>query len=89
MAAGSSAPELAASLIGLFVAKDDIGIGAVVGSAVFNIAFVISICALFAGSIVRIHWWPIVRDSFFYLISVRIMSDKSFYIPIRGHRLIT
>jgi len=31
--------------------QDDIGLGAVVGSAVFNIMFVISICALFAGSV--------------------------------------
>lgn len=74
MAAGSSAPELATSLIGVFVAKDpDIGIGAIVGSAVFNIAFVISICALFAGRVVTINWWPIVRDSFFYLISVCVL----------------
>ena len=31
MAAGSSAPELATSVIGAFVAKDDIGVGSVVG----------------------------------------------------------
>ncbi len=31
--------------------QDDIGLGTVVGSAVFNIMFVISICALFAGSV--------------------------------------
>ena len=33
------------------VFQDDIGLGAVVGSAVFNIMFVIGICALFAGSV--------------------------------------
>ena len=31
--------------------QDDIGLGAVVGSAVFNIMFVISVCALFAGQV--------------------------------------
>ena len=40
MAAGSSAPELATSTIGLFVTKDDIGVSGVVGSAVFNITLV-------------------------------------------------
>ena len=40
MAAGSSAPELATSTIGLFLAKDDIGVSGVVGSAVFNITLV-------------------------------------------------
>uniref|UniRef100_A0A1A9UI34 Sodium/calcium exchanger membrane region domain-containing protein n=1 Tax=Glossina austeni TaxID=7395 RepID=A0A1A9UI34_GLOAU len=42
MAAGSSAPELATVVIGVFFAKDDIGISGVIGSAVFNIMFVIS-----------------------------------------------
>jgi Ca2+/Na+ antiporter len=52
MAAGSSAPELATSMISLFIAKDvDIGIGTVVGSAVFNVMFVISIVALFSGMV--------------------------------------
>lgn len=80
MAAGSSAPELATSLIGVLIAKDDIGVGTVVGSAVFNIAFVISVCALFAGRVIRINWWPILRDSLFYLISICllfiVMFDK-------------
>lgn len=31
--------------------QDDIGIGTVVGSAVFNIAFVIGICGVFAGCV--------------------------------------
>ncbi|XP_064629982.1 sodium/potassium/calcium exchanger 3-like isoform X2 [Lineus longissimus] len=70
MAAGSSAPELATAVIGVFIAKDDIGLGAVVGSAIFNIMFVISVCALFAGMVVYLHWWPLFRDSIFYLISI-------------------
>ncbi|KAK2193570.1 hypothetical protein NP493_11g01006 [Ridgeia piscesae] len=70
MAAGSSAPELATALIGVFVAKDDIGLGAVVGSAIFNIMFVISICALFAESVVYLKQWPLLRDCTFYTISV-------------------
>lgn len=78
MAAGSSAPELATSVIGVFVSEDDIGIGAVVGSAVFNIAFVIGLCALFAGTVVSINWWPITRDSFFYLISICVLFIAMF-----------
>ncbi|XP_076367837.1 putative sodium/potassium/calcium exchanger CG1090 isoform X1 [Tachypleus tridentatus] len=70
MAAGSSAPELATAVIGVFIAKDDIGIGTVVGSAVYNIAFVISICGLFAGREIYLNWWPLFRDCFFYLLSI-------------------
>ncbi|XP_063854209.1 probable sodium/potassium/calcium exchanger CG1090 isoform X2 [Scylla paramamosain] len=70
MAAGSSAPELATSVIAVFVAKDDIGISGVIGSAVFNIMFVISVCALFAGQVISLNWWPLIRDSTFYCLSI-------------------
>lgn len=70
MAAGSSAPELATAVIAVFVAKDDIGLGAVIGSAVFNIMFVIGLCALFSGMIIYLSWWPLFRDCFFYLLSI-------------------
>jgi len=35
----------------LSMLQDDIGLSSVVGSAIFNIMFVISLCALFAGSV--------------------------------------
>ncbi|KAG8243170.1 hypothetical protein J6590_051289 [Homalodisca vitripennis] len=73
MAAGSSAPELATVVIGVFFAKDDIGVSGVIGSAVFNIMFVISVCALFAGTTAYLNWWPLCRDCFFYAISILIM----------------
>uniref|UniRef100_H2URB3 Sodium/calcium exchanger membrane region domain-containing protein n=1 Tax=Takifugu rubripes TaxID=31033 RepID=H2URB3_TAKRU len=46
MAAGGSAPELFTSVIGVFVSHSNVGIGTIVGSAVFNILFVIGMCAL-------------------------------------------
>ncbi|XP_039291089.1 probable sodium/potassium/calcium exchanger CG1090 isoform X1 [Nilaparvata lugens] len=73
MAAGSSAPELATVVIGVFFAKDDIGVSGVIGSAVFNIMFVISICAMFAGTVSYLNWWPLCRDCFFYALSILIM----------------
>ncbi|KAK6307410.1 hypothetical protein J4Q44_G00225580 [Coregonus suidteri] len=41
MAAGSSAPELFASIIGVFITHGDVGVGTIVGSAVFNILCII------------------------------------------------
>ncbi|XP_066144151.1 probable sodium/potassium/calcium exchanger CG1090 [Euwallacea fornicatus] len=73
MAAGSSAPELATVIIGVFYAEDDIGISGVIGSAVFNIMFVISVCALATGTMVYLNWWPLIRDSTFYAISILVM----------------
>ncbi|XP_024879573.1 probable sodium/potassium/calcium exchanger CG1090 isoform X1 [Temnothorax curvispinosus] len=73
MAAGSSAPELATVIIGVFFAKDDIGVSGVIGSAVFNIMFVISICGLCTATASKLNWWPLCRDCFFYAISILVM----------------
>lgn len=70
MAAGGSAPELFTSVIGVFVSFDDVGIGTIVGSAVFNILFVIGMCALFSRSVLSLTWWPLFRDCFFYSVSL-------------------
>lgn len=70
MAAGGSAPELFTSVIGVFVSFDDVGIGTIVGSAVFNILFVIGMCALFSRSILTLTWWPLFRDCSFYSASL-------------------
>ena len=61
MAAGSSAPELATSLIGAFVAKDDIGVSGVVGSAVFNITLVVAVCSLCATHTIQLSWYSVCR----------------------------
>lgn len=70
MAAGGSAPELFTSIIGVFIAFSDVGIGTIVGSAVFNILFVIGMCALFSKTILHLTWWPLFRDCTFYSISL-------------------
>lgn len=70
---GSSAPELGTVIIGVFFAKDDIGVSGVIGSAVFNIMFVIAVCALFSGTVCHLNWWPLVRDCFFYSLSIIVM----------------
>uniref|UniRef100_A0A4W4FJE3 Sodium/calcium exchanger membrane region domain-containing protein n=1 Tax=Electrophorus electricus TaxID=8005 RepID=A0A4W4FJE3_ELEEL len=51
MAAGSSAPELFASIIGVFITHGDVGVGTIVGSAVFNILCIIGVCGIFAGQV--------------------------------------
>ncbi|CAF2785089.1 unnamed protein product [Rotaria sp. Silwood2] len=54
MAGGSSSPELFTALIGIFVAKGDVGVGTIVGSAVFNVVCVIGICGLFVNGVKRL-----------------------------------
>ncbi|XP_068600265.1 sodium/potassium/calcium exchanger 3 [Brachionichthys hirsutus] len=70
MAAGSSAPELFTSLIGVFITKGDVGVGTIVGSAVFNILVIIGLSGIFAGQIIVLTWWPLFRDSSYYILSV-------------------
>ncbi|KAK3564361.1 hypothetical protein QTP86_017335, partial [Hemibagrus guttatus] len=70
MAAGSSAPELFTSLIGVFITKGDVGVGTIVGSAVFNILVIIGVCGIFAGQTISLTWWPLFRDSVYYIISI-------------------
>jgi len=73
MAAGGSAPELFTSVIGVFIAKNDVGIGTIVGSAVFNILFVIAACAFAAKEALSLTAWPLIRDVFFYAISLALL----------------
>ncbi|KAI5163808.1 Sodium/Potassium/Calcium Exchanger 1 [Manis pentadactyla] len=73
MAAGGSAPELFTSLIGVFISHSNVGIGTIVGSAVFNILFVIGTCALFSREILNLTWWPLFRDVSFYIVDLMML----------------
>ncbi|KAJ7345117.1 hypothetical protein JRQ81_001067 [Phrynocephalus forsythii] len=73
MAAGSSTPELFASVIGVFITHGDVGVGTIVGSAVFNILCIIGVCGIFAGQVVRLTWWSVFRDSVYYTLSVIVL----------------
>ncbi|XP_029030961.1 sodium/potassium/calcium exchanger 3-like isoform X2 [Betta splendens] len=70
MAAGSSAPELFTSVIGVFITKGDVGIGTIVGSAVFNILCIIGVCGIFAVQTIHLSCWPLLRDSVYYTLSI-------------------
>mmetsp|Transcript_33615 Transcript_33615/g.74093 ORF Transcript_33615/g.74093 Transcript_33615/m.74093 type:complete len:688 (+) Transcript_33615:155-2218(+) len=72
MAAGGSAPELATSMIGTFTGSD-IGFGTIVGSAVFNVLFVIAMCVLYTPehlAPLQLTWWPLFRDCCCYVITL-------------------
>ena len=74
MAAGGSMPELCTSFIGVFADPDsNVGFGTIVGSAVFNVLFVIGMCAVFSKEILRLTWWPLFRDCMFYSIALIVL----------------
>ena len=74
LAAGSSAPEFAASIIavfGLAGAEADVGAGTIVGSAIFNVLVIIGASAMFRA--VVLQWKPIIRDLGFYVVTIVLL----------------
>jgi len=74
MAAGGSAPELFTSFIGVFITKSNVGFGTIVGSAVFNVLFVIGMCAIFSKEVLTLTWWPLARDVTYYSLSLLMLA---------------
>mmetsp|Transcript_5148 Transcript_5148/g.14522 ORF Transcript_5148/g.14522 Transcript_5148/m.14522 type:complete len:563 (-) Transcript_5148:46-1734(-) len=74
MAAGGSAPELFTSLIGATVAVNDVGFSTIVGSAVFNVLFVIGMCGYVAPGRVELTWWPLFRDCSYYAFGLGLLA---------------
>jgi len=73
MAAGSSAPELFISIIAILYGGDnfEIGVGTIVGSALFNLLVIIGAVAFVRNS--QIAWQPMFRDMLFYTISIGML----------------
>ena len=74
MAMGSSMPELSIALIALVRSGgeySDIGIGTIVGSAVFNILIITGASALVRPA--SISWKVILRDCILYTISILLL----------------
>jgi K+-dependent Na+/Ca+ exchanger-like protein len=68
--------------LGVFVAKSDVGIGTIVGSAVFNMLIILAAIGIVMrkeGGI-GLRWYPVTRDISFYsfsiIILVIVMSDQ-------------
>lgn len=74
MAIGSSAPELFIALIAVFTGGDhaNVGIGTIVGSAVFNILVITGASAVIAGKM-TMQRGSIERDILVYLASVGLL----------------
>jgi K+-dependent Na+/Ca+ exchanger-like protein len=74
LAFGTSAPELSTAMFALLFATREgsgIGVGTIVGSAIFQILVVIGFAAAVRTS--QLNWKPILRDSVFYAISVILL----------------
>ena len=73
MAVGSSAPELFVALFAVLKPGNHevIGIGSIVGSALFNLLFIGGAVALICKT--KLTWQPVLRDILFYLVAVALL----------------
>jgi K+-dependent Na+/Ca+ exchanger-like protein len=74
MAMGSSAPELSIALFAVFGdggAHSDVGVGTIVGSAVFNILIITGLSAMVRDA--KITLPAIIRDTVFYLVGILVL----------------
>ncbi|XP_017021716.1 sodium/potassium/calcium exchanger 5 isoform X2 [Drosophila kikkawai] len=72
LAASTSAPELFINCVGTFITHSDIGIGTIVGSSVFNILVISSVCGILTNA-TKLEWWPVTRDIFWYLLAILLL----------------
>ncbi|MFB6284478.1 MAG: sodium:calcium antiporter [Halobacteria archaeon] len=91
-AVGSSFPELSSTVIStLLHGKFDLGVGAIVGSAIFNILVIPAVAVLIHGE-VDTDKEVVYKDAQFYMLSVAalliVFSLAVIYYPVPGKELI-
>jgi K+-dependent Na+/Ca+ exchanger-like protein len=77
MAAGSSAPELFTSVVCTFFIPSNGGVGTIIGSAIFNIFVIVGATGTVAcagGKVLDIWWYPLTRDTVFYIMSILLLA---------------
>jgi len=79
MAVGSSAPELFVALFAIISPEkgsEALGVGNIVGSAIFNILVITGAVGLVKKS--KLAWRPVMRDVFFYSVAVALLIGVFF-----------
>lgn len=74
LAFGTSAPEIATAFVALFAEgmHPAMGVGNIVGSAIFQILVVVGFAAAVKAS--TLDWRPVLRDSVFYALSIGLLA---------------
>lgn len=90
-AIGSSFPELTSSVVSTLIhGKFDLGVSAIVGSAIFNILVIPAISGLLSGRLAA-NQTLVYKDAQFYITSVAVLlltfSFAVIYNPVKGEEL--
>ncbi|CAH2103823.1 unnamed protein product [Euphydryas editha] len=70
MSVATSCPEFFVNVISTFLTQSDMGIGTIVGSAIFNLLGVAAVGSLAAVAPIQIERRPVTRDVLMYMINV-------------------
>lgn len=73
MAAGTSSPELFTASVGVFITHDPVGVGAVVGSTMFNTLCIVGGSAIVCGQMVQLDSRIFYRDGLSYAFSICLL----------------
>ncbi|XP_063837274.1 sodium/potassium/calcium exchanger 4-like [Ostrinia nubilalis] len=73
MSVATSCPEFFVNVISTFLTESDMGIGTIVGSAIFNALGVAAIGGLAAISPIVIESRPVTRDVLIYMVNVSVL----------------
>lgn len=73
MSTATCTPELFTNLIGTFIADSDMGIGAVIGSLMFNMLGVSAVASFATSTPVQMDWVPITRDCVVFAANVIVL----------------
>ncbi|XP_037038337.1 sodium/potassium/calcium exchanger 3-like [Bradysia coprophila] len=73
MSTATCTPELFTNLIGTFIADSDMGIGAVIGSLMFNMLGVSAVASFATSTPVQMDWVPITRDCVVFAANIIVL----------------
>jgi sodium/potassium/calcium exchanger 4 len=74
MAAGTSSPELFTASVGVFITGDAVGVGAVVGSTMFNTLCIVGGSAIACGKLVALDNRIFYRDGCSYAFAILVLA---------------
>ena len=77
-AVGSSFPEFCTVVFAIIAGSFEAGLGAIIGSALFNILIIPALCVIVSKDM-RINKEVVYRDGFIYIITIVLLITSAFY----------
>lgn len=92
VAVGSSFPELASVVITALAGAFDMGVGAVVGSAIFNILAIPALTGIVTSEPLDVNRTVVYKEAQFYMLAVSVLvitfALAVIYFPVEGDRAL-